>query len=194
MTMNRHLLPDEFDLLLDEEVGFGVPPLQAHVKDCDQCRMELDSARTALARIELLPHYAPSPLFASKVMAQVNVFEPWHVAATNTVRGLVPSSRPVRVVLGAAGIMACFTLTTIAVWIAAQLDSALLLAGAAYEGARSVAMDVFATLFGQRALAAVGAGDSRLLLGLLAALVVSIAVTIIALRRASRASLATQSR
>ena len=31
---HRHLLPDEIDLLLDDEVGFGVAPLKAHVRDC----------------------------------------------------------------------------------------------------------------------------------------------------------------
>ncbi|MEX2325195.1 MAG: hypothetical protein WD553_00260, partial [Gemmatimonadaceae bacterium] len=67
--MNRHLLPDEFDLLVDEEIGFGVPELQAHVRECDQCRLELESARTVMSRIESLSHLAPSPLFAEKVMA-----------------------------------------------------------------------------------------------------------------------------
>src|SRR5687767_4502758 len=135
--MNRHLLPDEFDLLVDEEIGFGVPELQAHVRECDKCRIELDSARTVMSTIESLPHLSPSPLFAEKVMAQVNVFEPWHVAAANTIRALVPRHRPVRIALGAAALTSCVTLTTIFVWIASRFDSAMLLAGSAYDSATS---------------------------------------------------------
>ena len=46
---HRHLLPEEIDLLLDGEVGFGVQPLRAHVRGCDLCRRELEDAR-ALVR------------------------------------------------------------------------------------------------------------------------------------------------
>ena len=37
---HRHLLPDEIDLLLDDEVGFGVAPLKAHIRDCADCRAQ----------------------------------------------------------------------------------------------------------------------------------------------------------
>lgn len=191
--MNRHLLPDEFDLLLDEEVGFGVPPLQAHVRDCDQCRAELESARTVMSRIESLPHLAPSPLFTEKVMLRVNVFEPWHVAAANTVRSLVPRYRPVRIALGVAALTSCFTLTTMALWIASRFDSAMLLAGMAYESAAAAAFGALTAIVGPRTVAAMQAGGAPMVLTLASVMAVAAIISVIALRRASRL-IAAQSR
>ena len=37
---HRHLLPNEIDLLVDGEAGFGVAPLRAHVAECDECRAQ----------------------------------------------------------------------------------------------------------------------------------------------------------
>ena len=42
---HRHLLPNEIDLLVDGEVGFGVAPLRAHVRECAECHAKLDEAR-----------------------------------------------------------------------------------------------------------------------------------------------------
>ncbi|CAN5624875.1 hypothetical protein BH23GEM1_BH23GEM1_02710 [soil metagenome] len=184
--MNRHLLPDEFDLLVDEEIGFGVPELQAHVRDCGQCRAELESARSVMAQIESLPHLPPSPLFAEKVMASVNVFEPWHVAAANTVRGLMPRHRPVRIALGVAALTSCFTLTTMALWIAARFDSAVLLAGTVYDSASTAALEMLAAIFGPRTVAALQTGGTPMLLTLASVMAVAAIVSIVGLRRASR--------
>lgn len=184
--MNRHLLPDEFDLLVDEEIGFGVPELQAHVRECDQCRFELESARTVMSHVESLPHMAPSPLFADEVMAQVNVFEPWHVAAGNTIRALMPRHRPVRITLAVAALTSCFTLTTMFVWIASRFDSALLLAGTAYDSAASAALDMLTALVGPRTVAALQAGGAPMALTLASVMAVAAIISVISLRRASR--------
>ncbi len=191
--MNRHLLPDEFDLLVDEEIGFGVPELQAHVRECDQCRLELESARMVMARIESLPHLAPSPLFAQKVMAQVNVFEPWHVAAGNTIRALVPRHRPVRVALAAAALTGCVTLTTMALWIASRFDSAMLLARMVYDAAAAGALDALTAIVGPRAVETLQTGGGPMVLTLVSVVAVAAVASIIGIRRASRL-LAAQSR
>ena len=68
---HRHLLPDEIDLLLDDEVGFGVTPLKAHIRDCAQCRTQVDEARRFVGALEDLPHFAPSHTFTDRVMSQV---------------------------------------------------------------------------------------------------------------------------
>ena len=47
---HRHLHPNEIDLLLDGEVGFGVAPLRAHVEGCAECRAKLDDA--GIARVD----------------------------------------------------------------------------------------------------------------------------------------------
>lgn len=191
--MNRHLLPDEFDLLVDEEIGFGVPELQVHVTECDQCRLELESARTVMSRIESLPHIAPSPLFAQKVMAQVNVFEPWHVAAGNTIRALVPRYRPIRVALAAAALTGCVTLTTMALWIASRFDSAMLLAGMVYDAAAAAALGALTAVVGPRTVETLQTGGAPMVLTLASVVAVAAVASIIGIRRASRL-LAAQSR
>ena len=101
---DRHLRSDEIELLLDGEEGFGVAPLRAHVKSCTSCRQELESARELMVALDSLPDFAPSVNFSDRVMSQVQVFEPWHAAATRTVEQFVPATRPARIdsVLNAA--------------------------------------------------------------------------------------------
>jgi hypothetical protein len=125
---HRHLLPNEIDLLLDGEVGFGVTPLRAHVRRCPQCRAELEEARAMTAELEALPHLAPSPLFADRVMAQVQVFQPAHVAAIDTARRWLPQSRPARLLAGAAATSAAFVLSLVTIWLGANFDTLLFLA------------------------------------------------------------------
>ncbi|HVA56483.1 MAG: hypothetical protein WBQ26_07600 [Gemmatimonadaceae bacterium] len=119
---HRHLLPEEFDLLLDDEVGFGVAPLREHARECAQCRAQLEDARLVVTALEELPRFAPSFTLANKVMSQVPVFVPWHVAAVETVTRLLPHSRPGR--LAVAGLLATAgaTLTGGALWLVSRGD------------------------------------------------------------------------
>src|SRR3954467_1648821 len=85
-TVNhRHLLPDEIDQLVDDEIGFGTAPLKAHVAECRDCQVRLEEARAVTGLIEQLPRLAPSHRFTDRVMAQVPVFVPWHVAARDEI-------------------------------------------------------------------------------------------------------------
>ena len=68
MTLSRHLLPDELDLLLDGETGFGVQQLTGHLRDCAQCRDELTALRAFVLDIETLPEMTPNFGFADRVM------------------------------------------------------------------------------------------------------------------------------
>lgn len=120
---HRHLLPEEIDLLLDGEVGFGVQPLRAHVRGCDLCRRELEDARALVRELETLPHLAPSPRFAESVMARVQVIEPVHVAAVQTARRWMPQSRPLRVVAGAAAVAVASVLSMVSLWVFGNLES-----------------------------------------------------------------------
>lgn len=105
--LTRHLLPDEFDLLLDGESGFGVSQLQGHLRDCATCREELALMRTFVDAIEELPELAPARPLADRVMANVHVFVPWHVAARDWALGWLPAHRGLRVAAaGAATVVA----------------------------------------------------------------------------------------
>jgi hypothetical protein len=146
-----------------------------------------------MSTIESLPHLSPSPVFAEKVMARVNVFEPWHVAAGNTIRALVPRHRPVRIALGVAALTSCFTLTTMALWIASRFDSAMLLAGMVYESASAAALGALTAIVGPRAVETLQAGGTPMVLTLASVMAVAAIASIIGIRRASRL-IAAQSR
>lgn len=135
MTMNRHLLPNEIDILLDGDVGFGIPPLKAHVRICADCHRELQAARALVRSLEEMPRFAAAPLFAERVMARVHVYIPWYVALADMVRGFVPQSRPGRVLLGASAMAIGVLLTAASLWILSRADGLIFLAGVAVERA-----------------------------------------------------------
>lgn len=145
MTLTRHLLPDEFDLLLDGETGFGVQQLTAHLRDCPQCRDELSALRAFVLDIETLPDIAPSGGFADRVMHEVHLFEPWHVALRTSVQGWMPSSTVARIAAGTALTGAATLVTGAAVWGWANRDAAVFVGGMVTERARE---SVFASLAG----------------------------------------------
>ena len=154
--MKRHLLPNEIDLLLDGEVGFGVTPLKAHVRTCEECRTSLEEARTVVTALEHLPHLAPSPLFASRLMSQVQVFVPWHVAALDSARRYVPRSQPVRYLVGALAASMALVITSLSLWMLTRADMLVffadLVASRTREFLVGAAGNVLAGTFGEPAL------------------------------------------
>jgi len=189
---HRHLLPNEIDLLLDGEEGFGVQPLNAHVRRCARCRAELEEARTVMAELETLPHFTPSPLFADRVMARVQIFQPARVAAADTVRRWAPQSRPARVLAGAGAVSAAFVLSLCALWIVANVDSLLFFSDVAAERGRSALLSAVGQLvagaFGEPALDALGASGGAGLITGLAALLAGVVAAAFALRALAGAS------
>ena len=170
--INRHLLPNEIDLLVDGDVGFGVAPLRAHVRQCSECQAKVDEARVIVDALEELPHLAPSSLFSERVMAQVHVFEPWHVAARNSVRRFVPRSTPARVAAGVLGVAASVVLSVATFWIGTRLDMLTFFSSAAVQRGRemvaSVIEGIVGAAFGPVALSTVRAmGNVGLILATL---------------------------
>jgi hypothetical protein len=139
---HRHLLPNEIDLLVDGDVGFGVAPLRTHVRQCAECRSKVEEAREIALALEELPHLAPSALFSERVMSQVQVFEPWHVAARDSLSRWVPRSTPGRAAAAVLGGGATIVLGTLSIWIAARLDMLAFLSGAAVQRGREVVTSV----------------------------------------------------
>jgi hypothetical protein len=172
---HRHLLPNEIDLLVDGEAGFGVAPLRAHILECDDCRERLEDARLAVDALESLPHFAPDSRLADRVMAQVPVFVPAHVAARDSVRRWLPQSASARAAAVAVGTTVAGALTLAMIWLATRGDAVLFMSGllgdrfraAVADGARELAL----ALLGESALAALQAtgalGVSLLLFGFL---------------------------
>jgi hypothetical protein len=156
---HRHLLPDEIDLLLDDEVGFGVAPLKAHIRDCADCQAKVEEARFVVDALEDVPHFAPSHKFADKIMAQVPVFVPWHVAARESATRWLPQSRPARVFVGVMATSAASVLTAAILWIATQTDVLTLASSAAGDRIQNLALDaaraVLSVVLGEQVFAAV---------------------------------------
>lgn len=156
---HRHLLPDEIDQLLDDELGFGMAPLKAHLSECDDCRGRFEDARAVTDLIDKLPHLVPSHRFADEVMNKVEVFVPWHVAARDSIASWLPAagrSRKVAMVAG-AGIAGALTIATAA--LATQSDLLVFAADVVTDRARDLVVggvgNLVVGLFGAQAFDAV---------------------------------------
>jgi hypothetical protein len=181
---HRHLLPDEIDLLLDDdEVGFGANPLKLHVRDCAECRAKVDEARFIVESLEDLPHFAPSHSFASRVMAQVPVFVPWHVSLRQIVAQYIPQSRSARLALGGLATAVASVLTVAILWVTTQTDVLVVASGAAGDQVKGLVYDaggaILSTVFGDQMFAIIQStgriGIIAALLGMAAAMAGSIA-------------------
>ena len=176
---HRHLLPDEIDLLLDDdEVGFGANPLKAHVRACAECRVKVDEARLIVEALEDLPHFAPSHSFANRVMAQVPVFVPWHVSLRQSVSQYVPRSRSARIALGGLATAVASVLTIAILWVSTQTDVLVVASGAAGDQVKGLFFDagraVLSTVFGDQMFAVI---QSTGRVGIIAALLGMAAAT-----------------
>jgi len=189
---HRHLLPNEIDLLVDGEAGFGVAPLRAHVAECDDCRARLDDARIVVDALEDLPHFAPDARLTNRIMAQVPVFVPAHVAARDSVTRWLPHSGPARAAAAVIGTSIAGLLTLAMVWLASRGDAAIFATSLFADRVQSLvigtARDLALSLLGESAVAAIQAtgtlGVTLLVLGFLGTAV----GTILGLRRLATAS------
>jgi hypothetical protein len=156
LVNHRHLLPNEIDLLVDGEGGFGLAPLRAHVRECATCRSEVDEALQVAEGLEELPHFAPRVGLADRVMAQVPVFVPWHVAARDSLARWAPQARPLRTAALTVGTAVASVLTIATLWLVSQGDLLALAAGLAGERVRGLvgdaARELAAALFGEQFL------------------------------------------
>ena len=154
--MDRHLLPEEIDQLLDGDVGFGTAPLKMHVRACATCRAELDEARALVRQLEHLPHFVPSTVFADRVLSQVQVFVPWHVTALDTVRGWMPRTRTARAFAWTGVGSAAVVLTMVSLFLLTRLDAVIfsidLAVGRVRAAVGSGLADVVAAFFGNAAV------------------------------------------
>lgn len=119
---HRHLLPQELDLLVDGDVSFGLAPLRAHAESCDDCRAQLDDLRAIAAQLDTLPHFVPRHGFADRVMSQVQVIEPWHVALLGQARSLVPQSTGMRALAAVGAGLVATAISGSTLWLAFRAD------------------------------------------------------------------------
>lgn len=189
---HRHLLPNEIDLLLDGEVGFGVAPLRAHLEDCPACQSRLSDARIVVDAIEDLPHFAPRLRFDDRVMAHVQVIEPWYAVVADAARRLAPQSAPVQVLTAATASVAATAFTTGAVWLAFHADVAAYALRLAVERTRgallSGAANVIGDTLGQPGVDAIRSGSVASLAVGAGLLLVAVGAATLGLRALATAS------
>src|SRR3978361_611367 len=126
---HRHLLPNEIDLLVDGEAGFGVAPLRDHIDECPDCRLRYQDARFVVHALESLPHFAPDSRLADRVMAAVPVFVPAHVAARDSGGPWRAKPGPARAASASVFAFTAGLLTLTMVWLATQGDAAVFMTG-----------------------------------------------------------------
>ena len=171
---HRHLLPNEIDLLVDGESGFGLAELRAHIAECGECHARLDDARIVVDALERLPHYAPDSRLAERVMAQVPIFVPAH-AARDTVARWMPRSPAARLAAVATGTTMGALLTLAMLWLATRGDAVLFMGGLASERLRALVagavQDAALAVLGESAVSSLQAagivGTSLLVFGFL---------------------------
>lgn len=155
---HRHLLPNEIDLLVDEESGFGVQPLREHVRDCADCRARLDDAQAVVDALAEVPLLAPRVGLADRVMSRVPVFVPWHVAAQDAAARLVPEAPAARALAATVVAVVGTVLTGLTLWVATRGHAIGMFAGLvgdqARETATTAAGNIMVALFGPQVVAA----------------------------------------
>lgn len=179
--MNRHLLPEEIDQLLDGEVGFGTAPLKQHVRTCAECRAELESARVLVGELEQLPHFTLPSRFSDEVMEHVHVFVPWHVALGDSVRGFIPQQRGWRTAAW-TGVGALASVVLIgALWLITRLDAVLFVAELGLDRMRAAGSwalsNLVVSLFGDTAARALSSSGAA---GVAVALLVTVLTALLA--------------
>jgi hypothetical protein len=95
-------------------------------------------------------------------MAQVQVFEPWHVSALDTAKRWLPASRPARFIGLAATSVFALVVSLSAVWMAVRLDAFLFFFDLAGQRVRAAVFgslgDAIASTFGSVAVDALRTG------------------------------------
>jgi hypothetical protein len=189
---HRHLLPNEIDLLVDGEAGFGVAPLRAHVAECDDCRARLDDARVVVDALEALPHFAPDSRLADRVMAQVPVFVPAHVAARDSVAQWMPRSAPARVAAAVVATSVAGLLTLAMVWLASRGNAVMFVTGLFTDRLQRLVLgtvrDVALALLGESAVTAIQASGTLGVTLLVVGFLGTVVGTVLALRRVATAA------
>ena len=162
-------------------------PLLAHLEECVTCRTEFEEQQQLVTTLEQMPHFTPSPLFAYRVMRKVEVFEPWYVTALNSIRRLVPRSRPARVVAAGLAVVMATVLTAGSIWLAGRLDAVAFVAGFTLERLRGVGTEA-ASGFVSAALGSNPTGGEGGLALAAAGFIAAVAVSAFGLRAIAAAS------
>lgn len=91
--------------------------IASHVGGCARCRSEVEDWQSLFSTLASLPSLAPSPGFASRVMARVAVRQAWHARTAGWVGRFVPRTTGGWVVAVALLAIPALAIGTLAVWL-----------------------------------------------------------------------------
>lgn len=189
---HQHLLPDDFEDLLDGDESEAASAHREHLDRCAECRAEWAKRNQLTRALDQLPHHGPAPLFAYRVMSHVQVFEPWHIALRDSVRRLIPRSSGARWAAAATAIFIATAMTVGGVWVALNGEKAFLFADVGVRRARTAFLNMtramLESVFGRDALHAIeGTGTTGAAIAI-SAIVAVVLIAAVGFRVAALAS------
>jgi hypothetical protein len=118
-------------------------------------------------------------MFASRVMARVQIYVPWYITAWDRLRALVPQSRPARVLAGAGAVGMLMAITLLSLAVVTRLDALIFAIDLAYmrlqEWGSTLFTAALSAALGDAALDAVRSAGWLGLMALLSVLVLTTA-------------------
>lgn len=125
-----HPTPDRLEALVEG----GLPEaeratLERHLLACERCRVEVEEWRALFTALAALPHLAPSPGFADRVLAGVRIRPSWSARAAAALARIQPRTRMGRAVVAACLALDALIVTSVVLWVLTRpgLDAQALL-------------------------------------------------------------------
>lgn len=89
----KHPAHERLQAYVAEELDGGdAAVIDAHLTGCARCRVEVEELQTLFAMLSSLAYHSPAAGFADRVMARVQVRQPWFARAAEWLAGLAPKS------------------------------------------------------------------------------------------------------
>lgn len=87
-----HPASDRLEAYVEDSLdGSDRAVLESHLVSCIRCQSEVDELRALFAALGALPRLAPTPGFADRIMAGVQIRQPWTLRVAAWLRRWVPS-------------------------------------------------------------------------------------------------------
>jgi hypothetical protein len=117
--LNEHLQPWTLEELAEDTLSPREKALaMEHVRRCARCSGELDASRALIQALSSLPHFEPSPSFASNVMARVLL--PATAAQAVARRHWLPRTRRGWTMAAAGALVPLLPLLGLLTWLAGR--------------------------------------------------------------------------
>lgn len=89
----QHPTPERLQAFVEASLeGAEHAVVESHVASCHRCTSEVEAWRSLFTALGGLPHLAPSAGFANRVMAGVELPQPWLVRVLDLLRRFIPST------------------------------------------------------------------------------------------------------